>query len=159
MTKITKAIRFPNGETYVYDPYWDKEIESGLAELITGKSAAEAVHAFRRSRLLEIIKPKTTLRVVCTHSRGLTSHFRVFVPVLLDGGSPHIRDITKEVAELAGFRRSKCGDIVMGGYGYSKSFQIGYALGCALWPDGTPEPHGMRNGQPDSAGGYAIGVN
>jgi hypothetical protein len=29
-------------------------------------------------------------------------------------------------------------------------------LGATLWPDGTPEPHGTHNGQPDRAGGYAL---
>jgi len=35
-------------------------------------------------------------------------------------------------------------------------FQIVYQLGQRMWPDGTPKPHGRRNGQPDSAGGYAL---
>ena len=35
-------------------------------------------------------------------------------------------------------------------------FHLIYSLGRVLWPDGTPEPHGTRNGEPDSCGGYAI---
>lgn len=35
-------------------------------------------------------------------------------------------------------------------------FHVVYALGSALWPDGTPAPHGTRNGEPDTAGGYAL---
>lgn len=31
-----------------------------------------------------------------------------------------------------------------------------YSLGRTLWPDGTRAPHGRRNGQPDSDGGYAL---
>ena len=34
-------------------------------------------------------------------------------------------------------------------------FQAVYCLGLSLWPDGTPEPHSTRNGEPDTNGGYA----
>lgn len=154
-----KVIRFPNGEVYEYAECFADTVERGDAELITGKDAKHLLHEYQRAQLLKIIKPKTTLKVVCTHSRNTVAHFRVFVPLLLENGSPYIRDITRDVAEFVGFRTSKHGDIVLSGYGYSKSFQIGYSLGSALWPNGTPAPHGWRNGEPDSAGGYAIGVN
>jgi hypothetical protein len=35
-------------------------------------------------------------------------------------------------------------------------FAAVYNLGYALWPNGTPEPHGTRNGVPDRDGGYAL---
>lgn len=44
----------------------------------------------------------------------------------------------------------------MGGCGMDMGFQAVYCLGSALWPTGTPEPHGRRNGEPDSDGGYAL---
>lgn len=159
MTKASKVIRFPNGETYRFDAYWQDAVDAGRAQLLTGKEAAIALREYQRERLLQVIKPKTTLKVVCTHHRDTVSHFRVFVPALADNGKPYIRELTREIAEFAGFRVSSVGDIVMSGYGCSKSFQIGYSLGHALWPAGTPEPHGVRNGEPDSCGGYAIGVN
>ena len=42
------------------------------------------------------------------------------------------------------------------GCGMDMAFQVIYNLGQAMWPDGTPEPHGMRNGEPDTVGGYAF---
>ena len=42
------------------------------------------------------------------------------------------------------------------GCGMDMGFHAVYNLGRALWPDGTPEPHGTRNGQPDRDGGYAL---
>lgn len=90
-------------------------------------------------------------------------YYHVFVPEIFQAQTAHgdcaarIRDITGQVADLVGFR-TKDGEIVMSGWGYSKSFQIGYSLGLALWPNGTTEPHGMRNGEPDTCGGYAISV-
>jgi len=42
------------------------------------------------------------------------------------------------------------------GCGMDAGFHAVYSLGSVLWPQGTPEPHGTRNSQPDSAGGYAL---
>jgi hypothetical protein len=42
------------------------------------------------------------------------------------------------------------------GGGMDMAFQVIYNLGQAMWPEGTPEPHGMRNGEPDTVGGYAF---
>lgn len=44
---------------------------------------------------------------------------------------------------------------VQGG-GMDMGFSVVYNLGCALWPTGTSEPHGTRNGEPDYHGGYAL---
>lgn len=44
----------------------------------------------------------------------------------------------------------------MDGCGMDMGFAAVYNLGRTLWPDGTPEPHGSRNGAPDSDGGYAL---
>lgn len=44
----------------------------------------------------------------------------------------------------------------MDGCGMDMGFAAVYHLGRVLWPDGTPEPHGTRNGQPDTDGGYAL---
>jgi len=46
--------------------------------------------------------------------------------------------------------------IAVTGCGMDMGFHLVYSLGQALWPNGTPKPHGTRNGQPDSAGGYAL---
>lgn len=160
MTKSRKptAIRFANGETYAWDNVWAKNVASGDAEALCGKEGLAALHEYRRAKLLELVPVKATLTVVCTHrsSSGMSARFRVFVPIVRDG-KPIIVEITGRVAELCGMQERN-GEIVMGGGGYSKSFQIGYNLGRALWPNGTPEPHGTRNGEPDSDGGYAIGV-
>lgn len=161
MTKTRKptAIRFPNGETYAYETTWSRNIEAGHCVALYGQEGRDALHEYRRAKMLELVPVKATLTVVCTNrsSSGMSARFRVFVPVIRDG-KPIIVEITGHVAELCGMRLSDHGEIVMGGCGYSKSFQIGYSLGRALWPNGTPEPHGTRNGEPDSDGGYAIGV-
>ena len=35
-------------------------------------------------------------------------------------------------------------------------YHVVYNLGYTLWPKGTSKPHGTRNGEPDSDGGYAL---
>lgn len=42
------------------------------------------------------------------------------------------------------------------GCGMDMGFSVVYNLGATLWPKGTDTPHGMRNGEPDSDGGYAL---
>jgi len=158
MSKAIKVVRFiDGGEVYIDAAHWNRAKAEGRVEVLNGKQAEKALKDYRRAKLLKIIKPKSTLTAVCTYSNrsGLTVHrYRVFMALATKTG-PYIRELTTEIAELCGFRL-KDGEIVMGGCGYSKPFQIGYELGRCLWPDGTPEPHGTRNGVPDSDGGYAI---
>ena len=158
-SKRITAVRFQSGEVYEYRAMWNDQIADGSCTALYGKEGEAALHEYRRQKLLELIPVKSTLTVVCTHrTRNGTARFRVFIPcVSAETGKPYIRELTSQIAEFVGFA-TKDGDISMGGWGYSKSFQIGYSLGCALWPNGTPEPHGTRNGEPDSAGGYAISV-
>jgi hypothetical protein len=154
-------VQFPDGETYVNEAaLWRDAIQSGRAIELKAKEGKAARQAWLRKKLLEFIKPKTTLKVVCTHrsSSGMSARFVVLCPMATDSGLV-IQDITSRVAELCGFRLHNESEIQMGGCGFSKSFQIVYELGRCLWPHGTPEPHGTRNGQPDSDGGYALGHN
>ena len=46
--------------------------------------------------------------------------------------------------------------IKVGGCGMDMGFHLVYNLGATLWPKGTSKPHGTRNGEPDSDGGYAL---
>jgi hypothetical protein len=42
------------------------------------------------------------------------------------------------------------------GCGMDMGFDLVYSIGWELWPEGTREPHGTRNGKPDSEPGYAL---
>lgn len=46
--------------------------------------------------------------------------------------------------------------IKIGGCGMDMGFALVYNLGSVLWPKGTDKPHGVRNREPDSSGGYAL---
>ena len=60
------------------------------------------------------------------------------------------------VARVTENKQGKRGGVIISGCGMDMVFNVVYSLGCALWPDGTPEPHGMCNGEADSNGGYAL---
>lgn len=64
--------------------------------------------------------------------------------------------LTGYISQALGWRRDKSGALKVTGCGMDMVFHTVYCLGCALWPNGTPQPHGTRNGQPDRDGGYAL---
>lgn len=68
-----------------------------------------------------------------------------------------IKRVTWEFACVLGYRiDQRNGGIVVGGCGMDMGFHCVYNVGRMLWPKGTRKPHGRRNGEPDSDGGYAL---
>lgn len=65
--------------------------------------------------------------------------------------------ITWHVAAASGYTYDEKREALkIGGCGMDMGFEAVYQLGYQLWPQGTPEPHGTRNGEPDNVGGYAL---
>lgn len=115
------------------------------------EKAERAVEA--RVRLLRILKPGDTvwcvLRKVASTGMSRQIDFYVIVdnePLWLSG----------RIASLLDYRQAKSEALMVSGCGMDMGFHVVYETGAALWPDGTPQPHGRRNGEPDSAGGYAL---
>ena len=104
--------------------------------------------------LKTLLKPGSTVYTSLRHvsASGMTRWIDVYVA---DTGT--VRNITGYVCDIADMtycmRRNS---LKIGGCGMDMGFQVVYLLGCSLWPAGTPEPHGTRNGEPDSNGGYAL---
>jgi hypothetical protein len=67
-----------------------------------------------------------------------------------------IQDISYFVANALGWKLSKDGGVTVGGCGMDMGFHLVYSLSWVLFPNGTTEPHGTRNGEPDCDGGYAL---
>lgn len=134
--------------------------------MTTKLTKAEAVQRKAESLafLRKHLKPGDTVYTLISHvSRsGMSRDVRLFMPYLVkehDGREvPRIMSITWHVANATGATPLDRGEWVigMGGAGYDAGFECVYRLGHALWPNGTPEPHGIRNGKPDSDGGYAL---
>ena len=101
-----------------------------------------------------LLKPGTIVYTSLRHvsASGMTRWIDVFVA---DGGT--VRNITGHVCDAADMTYcTRRHSLKIGGGGMDMGFQVVYLLGLSLWPAGTPEPHGRRNGEPDSNGGYAL---
>ena len=117
-------------------------------------TATKTAQAEARDYLLEMVKPGTTVYTDLRHvsASGMTRWMDVYI---VDG--ERIRNITSLVCKAGDFTYcTRRHALKIGGAGMDMGFQAVYQLGHALWPDGTPEPHGIRNGEPDNWGGYAL---
>lgn len=128
------------------------------AKRLTAKAGKAALLAESRAALLPMLTPdasgKKTVHTILTHCArsGMSRSIRL---VVCGPDGPH--DITHHAARLIGAKiDEKHGGLKMGGCGSDMGFEAVYALGYALFPNGTPEPHSKRNGEPDRDGGYAI---
>ena len=120
-------------------------------------SKAERSEAF--AAMHEMLKPGDTVHTIVENvSRsGMSRTIRVVLMKCGENGEAYTLHPNHSVSKLLGLSRAKRGDGVrIDGCGMDMGFQLVYLLGAAMWPNGTPEPHGTRNGQPDSAGGYAL---
>lgn len=139
---------------------FDTTRDAGI-ETLTGAKGWRAYQAYTLERLRPFVPVNTELVIVAMNTPRRadgTIYHRIFV-AHNQFGKPQIREITRDVAIVLGYRTDSYDRPGLGGYGYSKSVQIAHDLGRALWPNGTPEPHSTRNGKPDTAGEYALTVN
>lgn len=105
------------------------------------------------------LKPGATVYTILEHhaASGMSRYIRVVIPYVRDNGEIDFIHPNHAVAKALGLRRNdKREGMLIQGCGMDMGFEIVYRLGAALWPDGTSEPHGTRNGEPDCAGGYAL---
>lgn len=130
------------------NPEWHKD-----SRKVSYKEFAEARSAYTRKQLLKHLKPNSTVYTTVSNvSRsGMSRHIGVFI-VTKDR---KIWNISAMVADLCGFGK-RDGALQISGCGMDMGAAVVYDLGKRLWPKGTSKPHGMRNGQPDSDGGYAL---
>lgn len=107
------------------------------------------------AKLREILKPGTTVYSVLRHvsKSGMRREISLLIVDPRDGEIWCFDFLASKVLRS---RIGKHGGIVAGGCGMDMGYHLVYSLGRAIWPDGTPEPHGTRNGQPDRDGGYAL---
>lgn len=111
------------------------------------------------ARMHDWIKPGDTLYTILEHraASGMSRWIRCLLVKIDDKGKPYFLYPNHAVSVILGLRRSREREgVFISGCGMDMGFEIAYRLGQALWPDGTPEPHGTRNGKPDSYGGYAL---
>ena len=104
--------------------------------------------------LLEILKPGATVYTDLRHcsASGMTRWLDLYC--VEDG---RIRNITYLACKAGAMSWCSRRDAMkVGGCGMDVGFAAVYELGHYLWPTGTPVAHSVRNGEPDTCGGYAL---
>jgi len=112
-----------------------------------------------RQELLKLLAPGAMVYTIRRHTSasGVSHVIDLAIPVAREDGALRIRNIGWLAAEAMDYtfdNRSR-GLKVRGG-GMDMGYHLVHNLGRTLWPEGTAEPHGTRNGQPDRDGGYAL---
>ena len=122
-------------------------------ERIPSAEGPAARRAYVASELRALLSPGQTVYTILRHVSASGMTRRISLCAIADGGLRHLDNL---VAALLDYRQHKHSGLIVTGCGMDMGFHLVYNLGAALWPDGTPTPHGTRNGEPDSAGGYAL---
>lgn len=115
--------------------------------------AQQAERAEAIAKLREWIKPGDTIYTILRNVSRSGMQREIGVCIVKDGEMLHPN---YSVAKALDCRQGKNDGIIMGGCGMDMGFALVYNLGMTLWPNGTDKPHGTRNGEPDSDGGYAL---
>ena len=143
-------LRAPSGEVFSSEhPEFHKDCEN-LGSGAKGKAArAEYCKAELRALLTPGAKVYCILRTVS--ASGMARAISLYVKSEGD-----MRSIDSLSADALGYKLAKKEGLQVSGCGMDMGFHLVYALSCALWPNGTETPPGVRNGAPDTAGGYAL---
>jgi hypothetical protein len=111
------------------------------------------------ANLRKWLKPGDTVYTILESraASGMSRWIRVLIPYVNETGEIGFIHPNYAVSIVLNLRRDGNHEgVMMQGCGMDMGYEIVYRLGKALWPEGTPEPHGSRNGSPDSDGGYAL---
>lgn len=106
------------------------------------------------TRLNTLLTPGATVYTLLRHvsASGMQRTIDMFV---MQNNEPVF--ISHLMAAVSHYSQSgKHEGLTCRGAGMDMGFALVYDLGSIVWPNGTPEPHGTRNGTPDRAGGYAL---
>ena len=111
----------------------------------------ESTTALRR-----LLTPGATVYVINRHTSasGMTRRLSFFTV-----SENRMAPITWHISHALGYLIADTNGhrtITVQGCGMDMGFHVVSSLGATLWPNGTPMPHGRRNGEPDSDGGYAL---
>ena len=128
--------------------YWS------VCDRLPAKEGARLVREQALAELHTLLKPSDMVYCVLRHvsASGMSRAIDFFV---FRNDRPHC--ISGLISEVTSYKRHrKHAGLDIGGCGMDMGFHVVYTLGATMWQAGTPEPHGIRNGEPDSDGGYAL---
>lgn len=142
-------IKMENGQVYETT----SPCAYGKYEKMTVAAGKAAVKAQAIANLLEFLKPgqKVFCNLRSVSASGMSRRISFHI---IEGDD--LRGLDYLIARACDYKQSDKGGLIVSGCGMDMGFSVVYNLGAVIWPNGTPQPHGSRNGQPDSAGGYAL---
>ena len=149
--KNPQFFRKANGE--VYESY-NGQPRQPEDVAVSRKDGEAAQKEQAKQHLRELLKPGQTIYTILRHrsSSGMSRSISLVINTK-DG----IQSLDYWIAQAQGESTDqKNGGIKVSGCGMDMGFHLVYNLGRMLWPNGTKKPHGTRNGQPDTDGGYAL---
>ena len=121
-------------------------------EMLSNKEGSVLYREQLINKLLQKIKPNQTIYCVL-RSRANSGMSRVISFFTIHEGE--LINLDYSISVICGYSLKNEG-IRVNGCGSDAGHDVVYSLGRSLWANGTPEPHGTRNGEPDSCGGYAL---
>jgi hypothetical protein len=142
---------YQSGDGSVYQTQCGKWADSHIK-----LSEVEGKRAYIQTKAAELkqwIKPGQTVYTNVNHVSRSGMLRNISAYIVTDG---RIACIDWYVSIVTGRSKAKDGSIKCHGCGMDMGFDLVYSLGHALWPNGTETPHGTRNGEPDTCGGYAL---
>lgn len=142
-------MRTPSGEVFATS---NPEYHSECENLGSGTKGYAARREYACKVLRTMIKPNQTIYSVLrsVSKSGMSRDISFFI---VHKGA--LRNIDCLMSDACAIGEGKQG-LKFGGCGMDMGFSGVYSLGINLWPNGTRKPHGMRNGVPDTNGGYAL---
>lgn len=145
---------YRNAAGEVYNSYDGKPWVTGDTPL-SHKEAEATEREQAKAALRKLLKPGMTVYTILNHrsASGMTRS----ISLAIGGKNGEIVKLDYWVARAKGEHiDQKHGGLKVSGCGMDMGFNLVYNLGHMLWPKGTKNPHGSRNGQADSDGGYAL---
>ena len=149
---MAKTYYFKNSDGHIFvtenpDFYKTEEQLSQTA----GKSA------YRQQVIRELkkqIKPGSTVytKLESVSKSGMSRKVHAYI-VTKD---KRVERISYQVGVITGSTYAADGSVVCYGCGMDAGYHLVHTLGHYLWPKGTSKPHGIRDGEPDTDGGYAL---
>lgn len=111
--------------------------------------------AWALAKLHEILSPQAPVYTIVRHvaRSGMQREISAYAVDPRDGD---LTSLDYYITKITSWKIGKHGGLVVGGSGMDMAYHVVYTVGSLMWPNGTSLPHGRRNGQDDSTGGYAL---
>lgn len=155
--------QYPNGEIINWGNYDPTRGGTSEAKRISDKEGKRLRALQAAKELRKLFPPGATAYTLCTHvsSSGMSRRIKVLASQRVKGSDGKVRwepvNVSALVADATGFRLNRDEmSLIIGGCGMDMGFHVVYSMASAIYPKGTRKPHGTRNGEPDSSGGYAV---